>query len=178
MAKKKLTPDEKILSIVQKRNLKPNELEKLLKTVENYPQKAVNTWSDYFGYHAVFGIISDTHIGHEEFDECLARNVAKQFKYRGVEVVYHCGDILEGMSGREGHIYELEYVGISEQLKHAAEMLGDYNKPIYFILGNHDLWAMKKSNQGMNVGDYLEDKIDNMKYIGDDRSVGGELNGD
>lgn len=111
------------------------------------------------------GIMSDTHIGSKLFNYEAFDNLIKDFK--DVDVIYFAGDILEGMSGREGHIYELEEVGWTNQLNKAKELLRHLPKECYFILGNHDLWAMKKANAGFNVGLELASDNSKLHYLGD-----------
>jgi predicted phosphodiesterase len=112
------------------------------------------------------GVISDTHIGHEEFKEELLLRAFKYFEKQKVDGIYHAGDILEGMSGRPGHVYELDKVGLTAQLNYAADLFSQTDLPIYGITGNHDQWYMKKGDAGADVGQMLEDKIENFHYLG------------
>lgn len=119
-----------------------------------------------------YGYISDTHIGHQEFDEPLFIEAAKRFNSEKVDFVLHAGDPIEGMSGRPGHIYELTHVGWTEQTNYCAELFSYINAKIFGIGGNHSsTWATEKSS-GLNIGDYLESKIKNYTHLGDNE---GEL---
>jgi predicted phosphodiesterase len=120
------------------------------------------------GKHAKFGVISDTHIGHKCFDEELFVRAFKYFQKEGVHIVYHPGDILEGMSRREGHIYELDEVGFQNQINYAEQLLGMSGNKIHLfaITGNHDDWFMKKNNAGINVGEELERRLENFHFLG------------
>lgn len=131
-------------------------------------QQAVRVHNhDWGDKHIRFGYCSDTHIGHKEFKEELWDKMGQFFKKEKVELVYHAGDILEGMSGREGHIYELRHIGITAQLNAAASLIRSADFHLMGILGNHDLWAMAKANMGINVGQTLEDNVPNFTHLGD-----------
>lgn len=158
--------------LLEKYKVTPEELEVMLKSKSQAAPSKGQIWQDYFGKHAVFGIISDTHIGHEMFDKPFAENVAKQFKARGIDTVYHCGDILEGMSGRPGHIYELSEIGFEQQMDAASEVIGDIFGDFYVrgITGNHDQWYIKKNNGGVNPGVELEHRLENYVHLGDNEA--------
>jgi predicted phosphodiesterase len=121
----------------------------------------------FYNKHAKFGVISDTHIGQKVFDEDLFLRAYKYFKKEGVHVVYHPGDILEGMSGREGHIFELEQIGFQNQMDYAERLFGFMSGvEVFAITGNHDDWFMKKNNAGVNVGEELEKRLNNFHFLG------------
>lgn len=159
------TKAEKLLD---KYNLNEDELEHILKQTSKPKQQRNNLHEQYGGSRRTkIGIISDTHYGHKHFREDIHNASVNRFNKEKVDAVYHCGDIIEGMSNREGHVYELDKLGITEQMKLAKDCLNDYKQPVNFIIGNHDDWAMKKSNQGYNVGEQLEQVVKNAKYLGD-----------
>lgn len=122
---------------------------------------------DFGSKHVRFGYISDTHIGHKCFSLELWDKMAKHFKAKKVEVVYHAGDILEGMSGRDGHIYELDAIGAEAQMSYASDLLNSVDFKVYGILGNHDLWYSAKANIGLNIGKELEFRCKNFINLGD-----------
>src|SRR6267142_2811085 len=73
----------------------------------------------HFDHHSVhfstnlvrFGYFSDPHIGNKCFDWKLWKTMCAFFKKVGIKVVYSPGDIVDGMSGRPGSIYELDAIG-------------------------------------------------------------------
>jgi len=156
---------EKILSDM------PEEEQKILLKQLQYPHK--KDYGRKIHYHhyrprrVKIGIISDLHIGSKFFDMGIYEKSIRAFSKEKVEAIYCCGDIIEGMSNREGHIYELDHIGTSAQINHAAELLNQYKQPLFFITGNHMEWAKRKSNQGINLGDILESKLNNGKYLGE-----------
>jgi len=155
-----------ILKQKEKHNLNVDEISQIFKQIpqQNHNNEIYN--HRFSGKHSKFGIISDTHIGNNNFKEDLFMKAVYTFNKESVDIIYHPGDICEGMSNREGHIYELAIPGITNQVKHATELLNQFNAPVYGITGNHELWATNKANQGLDVGDYLDNKCDNYTNLG------------
>ena len=115
-----------------------------------------------------FGYFSDPHIGSKYFDWNLWSRMADYFKQQGIKVVYSPGDIVEGMSGRPGQLYELEAIGFNAQADLAAQALNAL-KPlqVYSILGNHDLWFKDKSGVDASIGRELEHQCSHFHCLGD-----------
>lgn len=114
-----------------------------------------------------YGVISDTHIGHSAFDEALFNHSVRVFKKENVNFILHPGDHLEGMSGRPGHIYELNEIGFDKQLKKAVSLYKKYDVPIVGIDGNHDNWFKSKFNMNVVVGTHLQTELKNYVNLGE-----------
>lgn len=119
-----------------------------------------------------YGVISDTHMGHKRYRSDILEHAAKNFKREGVEFILHAGDILEGMSGRDAHIYELDKIGATAQMDYAASELSKLTAvaPVYAITAenSHDGWFKSKGNMGLEVGPELERRVDGFNFIGYD----------
>lgn len=113
------------------------------------------------------GIMADMHIGSKWFNEDGFKYCRDTFDKEKVDAIYCPGDIIEGMSMRDGQIYELSDLGYTEQLEHAYRLLNTLNQPFYYIVGNHDAWARNKGNAGLKVGKEVEKNVPNSKYLGD-----------
>lgn len=166
--KLKFTPEDKqLLELIKKTGLSKNEVQQMLAT----PRQTISgkCYNHPVKGHVRFGVISDTHIGAREFDEDLLRYSSEMFKQNKVKEIYHIGDILEGMSGRDGHIYELSKVGFSQQIKYTIELFKKYYSDfkILAIQGNHDSWYKIRNNGGIIVGEELQDKLPNFTYLGE-----------
>jgi len=169
---------KEIIRTIEKRNLSPKELERIIKAFENKPPKARAGFEDYFSEHTVIGVFGDTHIGHIMFDEPLFNHMVKIFNQRKVSRVYSVGDILEGMSERKGHIYELSELGFEKQIEKATNLFKRIPSDVYGINGNHDEWYQKNSNGGINVSIELEKRTSNYHHVGDmeaDIDIGHDL---
>jgi predicted phosphodiesterase len=163
----KLNEDEKtILKLVRSSQLSPRELRERLTSTRPESKKQYD--HPHVGRFKI-GIIADTHIGQEKFDEELFKYAGDVFRKAGVKDVYHAGDILEGASGRDGQCFELTHIGFEQQLAYAAELFEKYFKglQVYGIEGNHDLWYKQKNNAGVSVGRELEARTPNFHYLGE-----------
>lgn len=148
-------------------NLSDDEISLLLSHFKEPPMVLKEFDHKFYNKHAKFGVISDTHIGIKQFDEDLFLRAYKYFRKEGVHIVYHPGDVLEGMSGREGHIYELGQIGFQNQIDYAERLFRVMQGiDVFAITGNHDDWYMKKNNSGVNVGEELEKRLGNFHYLG------------
>jgi predicted phosphodiesterase len=149
-------------------NLSDKEISLLLKTIEEEPVEKKKHFHYFNKNHVKIGVMSDTHIGHSRCDEDFILSAFKHFEKAGVEAIYHAGDILEGMSGRDGHIYELSHVGFQAQMDAAVNLFNCSPVKLYGIIGNHDAWYLKKQNMGVNVGKVLEERLPGkFGYLGD-----------
>lgn len=101
-----------------------------------------------------------THL-HDFYDKCMKR---------GITTVFHTGDIDEGEQMRAGHQYECYRQGADE---HIDEIVHNYPKRVgittYFITGNHDASLNKRC--GLSIGKAIEDRRDDMKWLGQDKAV-------
>src|SRR3990167_11398733 len=168
----KLNPEEEtILDLVHKSNLSPRELKIVLsQPKEDKYRNRVYNHSKL--EHVKIGILADTHIGHKKFDEGFMKYASEVFAKEGIKDVYHAGDICEGMSGRPGHVYELQHIGFSAQVGEAERLFSKYFKDfqIYSITGNHDQWFKYKADNGADVGEELQHRLPNFQYLGENEA--------
>lgn len=123
---------------------------------------------DFDQKHVRFGYFSDPHIGSKYFDWHLWSKMVAHFKNEGIKTVYSPGDIVEGMSGRPGNVYELEAIGFNAQVSLAVRAISMFGKiQVHSILGNHDLFFKDKTNVDASVGELLALKCDNYHHLGD-----------
>jgi len=162
---------DKIEALIKKHKLTDRELDRVLTALANEAPKSMQTFKDYFSRKDRFGVISDPHIGSNMFDEPFWKQMIKVMKKEEVPRVYCCGDILEGMSGRDGQIYEMDEIGYENQMDKAErlfKMFGDI--PVFGIDGNHDAWFQKKNNAGVVVGKELEMRVKGYHHLGQDEA--------
>ena len=154
------------LKEIKKHNLTVEEAKRVLDQL-NRPEKVRKIYDHYANSKKnTFGIVSDLHVGSKYFDYHAFEHSVKVFN-KSVDAIYIPGDIIEGMSNRDGHIYELEKVGTSAQINLAVDLLNHYKKPIFFTTGNHDEWAKKKANQGVDVGISIQNRVKESEYLGE-----------
>jgi len=168
MVKKKIN---KILNLVEKKNLSDKELALILKGLKGadknkYKPKRI----DFPDNHVKFAAFADAHMGHKCYRPDILNKMLKDAKREGVEFFVNAGDTIEGMSGREGHVYELTHIGASEQLKYFAEQFKKFRKPVYSIEAqdSHGGWFHNKGNMGLNIGEELSRRSKHYDFIGFD----------
>ena len=133
--------------------------------------KTVIDVEKYFGNsrEVTFGVISDLHYGNVHSREELIKFQYEIFKKQGVEIVFECGNMIDG----ELHLnrYELVATGIDGQINylvnHAPKIEGITT---YFITGDdHEGWLAH--NVGINIGHLIQDSFEragrtDWKYLG------------
>jgi hypothetical protein len=111
-------------------------------------------------------------MGHKEYRPDVMEKMAKDAKRSHCDFAVNCGDTIEGMSGREGHIYELEKIGATEQINYFIEQFNKFEKgfKVYSIEASqsHGGWYGSRGNMGLDIGKTLEEKSENYKFIGYD----------
>lgn len=165
------TPEDKkkeklIETLLQKYTF--NELTSISKgyspTIHDYKPMKV----DFTGNKVKIGIVSDTHMGSKYFFEEWWDSMIEVFLNEKVDFIVHVGDLVEGLSSRAGHVYDLTKIGYTPQKDYAIEMLRKIpsNINIYAISGNHDRWFIKAANA--NIVKDVADIVENFHYIGSD----------
>ena len=166
MGSKKLR--KKLENELARFDLTDEEAVQVLRQLKHKPRVSRNTVEHFYdSKKCKIGIISDTHIGSKYFNQKIWDDAVHVFNTEKVDAIYHPGDIIEGMSNREGHIYELEILGTTKQMDRAGELINLFNSPFFYITGNHDEWSKKKSDQGLEVGPELEKRLKRGKFLGE-----------
>jgi len=116
-----------------------------------------------------FGIISDTHIGslYQRVDALSA--FYRHCERRGVRIVLHAGDVLDGWKVYRGQEFELHPGARSwpEQRDMFAELMPKIKGiETYFITGNHD--RSFKNMIGLVVGEELQKVRPDWHFVGQD----------
>ena len=152
------------------------------KLLENYSQKELEAIAhggrivpgyekvpiiNFEGQRIRIGAITDTHIGHQRFNPDYLFAAFEEFKKEKIEIMVHSGDVLEGMSNRAGHIYELSHIGYESQKNEAVRLFSQWtDTPVYAISGNHDRWYIKAV--GANAVKDIDNEVKNFKFLGHD----------
>lgn len=164
--------EEEIQSALKDLNLSPLEMRNVVSNLRNmnphrYAKKKVN-----FGdKHVKFGVISDAHMGHMGYRPDITDTACAYFKREGVDFIVNAGDTIEGMSGRDGHIYEITHIGATAQMDYAEKEFQKFNDwHVYSIEADssHGGWFKSKGNMGLDIGPELERRIDSYEFLGYD----------
>jgi len=117
------------------------------------------------------GVLSDTHGGSKGYEQALLFQAFDEFAKAEVDHVVHAGDVSEGMSSRQGHIYDLVPYGIGYAAQQAL-MVNDLAQwdlsPMHLIDGNHDRWYIKAV--GALIVQDIAAQIPNATYCGSDEA--------
>ncbi len=132
-------------------------------------QKPVRLHKHHFSTdHVRFGYFSDPHIGNKCFDWKLWETMCAYFKAKGIKRIYSPGDIVDGMSGRPGSVYELEAIGFNAQRDLAVKALNLLRGiDVYSIAGNHDLFFKDKSGVDASICEAIATKCEHFHFLGD-----------
>lgn len=108
--------------------------------------------------------MSDTHLGSKYTNPADIVAAFKHAESEGCQMIAHVGDIFEGMSNREGHIYELSEIGYTAQLELGRQVFAETKLPVNAISGNHDEWFIKSN--GAYIVKELCDSLPHLNYLG------------
>jgi len=113
-----------------------------------------------------FMVISDSHIGSIYEQLSFINFLYDEAKKRGIDTVYHCGDIVDGYyKTRPEQIIALHSITFDQQadyvIKHYPRRDGITT---YFITGNHDETHIR--NDGADIGKAIARSRDDMIYLG------------
>lgn len=158
------TQDSIVRKIVERYT--PEELKKIangngLNTARSKPQRI-----SFDGESVRVGFCTDTHVGEESFSDYLWELFIKECERQSVDMIFHAGDLIEGMSNRSDHVYHLTDIGFSKQMDHAEELLAMTSIPIKIIDGNHDRWGIKSG--GILAVRDIANRLDHVDFIGHD----------
>ena len=166
-----MNDEQRLLKELKGKDISPEELKKLLRGLKgvenNYKPKKV----EFSDKRVKYGVISDMHMGHKDYRPDVLDHAVANFKKEGIEFVVNTGDSIEGMSGRDGHIYELSHIGATPQMNYCVEEFKKLSPwKVYSIeaTGSHGGWFGSKGNAGLDIGKELSDKIKNYEFIGYD----------
>jgi hypothetical protein len=157
--------------MLKKYKLTEKELRTILKGLGGVnTQKYKQVEIDFPDNHLRFGVFSDAHIGHLCYRGDALRKMIADGKRFGIEFWINPGDTIEGMSGRDGHVYELSCVGYSAQLDCFVSEFNNFQNTVYSIeaQNSHSGWYKSKGNTGLNIGEELERRAKYYKFIGYD----------
>ena len=148
------------------------EENKLLRRTINFPNP--NQYDgvkiDFPEDHVKFLAFADAHMGHKCYRPDIMEKMGKDAKRQHCDFAINAGDTIEGMSGRDGHFYELTHFGATEQMDYFVEQFAKLRLPVYSIEAqdSHGGWFHSKGNMGLDIGKELELRCDNYKFLGYD----------
>jgi len=115
----------------------------------------------------VIRFCTDTHIGAKHFLQHYWESFLEECEKQTVGMILHGGDLIEGMSNRPGHVYELSDIGYASQKAASVDIFKQWtDTDIYAIDGNHDRWFIKSN--GAKIVEDISKEVPNFHFLGHD----------
>lgn len=135
---------------------------------EPFKPRSRTTQYNFSGDRILIGVSSDWHVGSSYLNEDRIAAMSQVYKSEGVVMNLIAGDLTEGMSGRDGHIYELRHCGYKAQKNAATKLLSSFDFcDTKIISGNHDLWFASKANMGALIVEDVCQSLLRCEYLGE-----------
>ena len=146
--------------------LSSDELKSLAMGKKTLSHKKVEI--DFTGDELKVGVFSDPHFGSRFTDPEDTEAAIVECNRVGVDIIVCPGDLVEGMMGRPGHVFELSHIGYKAQRDEARRVLCKIEKPFYAISGNHDNSFNTKQGAGTDIVEDICSAMPNATYLGFD----------
>jgi predicted phosphodiesterase len=121
---------------------------------------------DFSGEEVTFGVMSDTHVGSIWTDPDHILKAFEEMKKQGCTMLFHAADLVDGMMGRPGDLYELSHVGYKAQRDEAVRIFSQWKLPLYIPSGNHDGSFNTKLGAGMDIVEDVCSRLEGANYLG------------
>ena len=118
-----------------------------------------------------FLVISDTHYGSIWCQPSMVNTAVYEAYNRGIEDVFHVGDITDGDYSRirPNHVHEVFLYGATGQMEYVVKNLPKYKGIKYHaIAGSHDQTHL--FNYGMVLGEEIAKRRPDFEYLGQDKA--------
>jgi predicted phosphodiesterase len=161
------TPRDKMLEKLGE-HLGDDEIYAILKNSQAKFTEGRTTEINFSGEWFRIGVLSDIHGGSKYLHDHKLVAAIEECNRAKCQELWLPGDITEGMSGRDGHIYEMQHIGYKAQRAYSVSRLKEFDGPIKAISGNHDLWYYSKGDTGaLIVEDICRDLGNQATYLGE-----------
>jgi len=114
-----------------------------------------------------FGLISDTHLGSAEEHLEELHDFYDRLQERGIDTVFHAGDISDGWKVYRHHHQQLKpnAIGWDNLREYVVDHYPERNGiDTYFITGNHDYKLWKRS--GIYFGQEIDERRSDLHWLG------------
>lgn len=109
--------------------------------------------------HVKYLAISDTHIGNTNYDPHLMDLACREAKKQKCDFAIHAGDVVDGWyQNRPTQLFELNAVGVDQQVNMAVKELSKLPVPLYFITANHEYNTFMRG-AGVEIGHILQERL-------------------
>jgi len=114
-----------------------------------------------------FGVVSDTHLGSRYQQLTHLKSFYALCMERGIRVMLHCGDLVDGEKMYRGQEYEIFVHGADRQIEYAVENYPRFPRmKTWIISGNHDNSFLKSA--GIDAVKHVSRRREDFIYLGAD----------
>lgn len=119
--------------------------------------------------HVKLGLLGDTHLSSKYEDLDSLNKAYDMIEDKGVDVVFHSGDLVDGLVSVPGYFSELKEKTYVEQLEYAIDRYPKYSGKTFVVSGNHDDYWYRLT--GKEIIKDIADKRDDIEYLGSSRRI-------
>lgn len=117
--------------------------------------------------HIRLALLGDTHLGSKYDDVDSLRRAYDVFEDKKVDVVFHSGDVTDGIVSNGDYFKELKETTYDGQLRYAIDRYPKYSGKTFAVSGNHDdYWHMIT---GREIIKDISEERDDIVYLGSSR---------
>lgn len=119
--------------------------------------------------HVKLGLLGDTHLASKYDDLDSLNRAYDMIEDKGVDVVFHSGDLVDGIVSTPGYFSELKEKTYDGQLEYAIDRYPKYSGKTLVVSGNHDDYWYRLT--GKEIIKDVADKRDDIEYLGSSRRI-------
>lgn len=119
--------------------------------------------------HVKLGLLGDTHLASKYDDLDSLNRAYDMIEDKGVDVVFHSGDLVDGIVSTPGYFSELKEKTYTGQLEYAIDRYPKYSGKTLVVSGNHDDYWYRLT--GKEIIKDVADKRDDIEYLGSSRRI-------
>lgn len=119
--------------------------------------------------HIKLGLLGDTHLA-SKYDDVESLNRAYDMaEKKQVDVIFHSGDLVDGIVSTPGYFSELKEKTYTGQLEYAVDRYPKYSGKTLVVSGNHDDYWYRLT--GKEIIKDVADKRSDIEYLGSSRRI-------
>lgn len=119
--------------------------------------------------HIKLAHLGDTHLASKYDDLDSLNRAYDMIENKGIDVVFHSGDFVDGIVSTPGYFSELKEKTYTGQLEYAIDRYPKYSGKTLVVSGNHDDYWYRLT--GKEIIKDIADKREDIEYLGSSRRI-------
>lgn len=119
--------------------------------------------------HIKLGLLGDTHLASKYDDIDSLRRAYDIAEDKGVDVIFHSGDLTDGLVSTPGYFRQLKEATYNGQVEYVLDKYPKYSGKTLVVSGNHDDYWYRLT--GKEIIKDIADKRDDIEYLGSSRRI-------